>query len=90
MNYMELAESYMDFAQDERVEAFYNIFGGGFGYLGSTPFFTYHASDDNVYIAPENEPVESMYKMVQESMDNNRNLFVERWKLFKPNPDCLY
>ena len=90
MNYMELAQSYMDFAQDKKVEAFYNIFGGGFGYLGSTNFFTYHAPDDKVYIAPDDEAVDSMFKMVQESMDSKRNLFIERWRLFKHNPGCLY
>ena len=83
MNYMEMAQSYMDFALEESTEAFYVQFGGGFGFFSSTNCFSYHAPDDKVYLAPEDEPVESMRRLVQESLSSKQNLFVKSWRLFR-------
>ena len=77
----------------ETGKKFTKLFGGRFvGHVPDGRLF-YRPQDRKSFpsrLSPNEETAQVMLKTLQDSIENNQNLIMERWPVLEYEPDCVY
>ena len=73
------------------TEDFCALFGGEF--IGHSPdgrLFYSTEGDTDARLSPYEESVETLFPILQDSINSKQNLIMERWPVLEYEPDCVY